>query len=132
VWAVPAGPLPAIGVIQINARPGRMRLPGSVRAERPDPPERGTAMADLCVSESLWTTSLMPEGVLERWLVGNGSVVTAGQAVAAVRIGDALHDIVTPAAGRLDVLAVQGELVDPGCIIAEIHHPEPPREEDRG
>ena len=63
----------------------------------------------------------MPEGVLERWLVSDGTQVRAGEAVAAVRIGEALHDIVSPASGRLEVLAPESEVVDPGCIIGEVH-----------
>ena len=78
-------------------------------------------MADIRVPESLWTTSLMPEGVLERWLVEDSSAVTAGRTVAAVRIGDMLHGIVAPAAGRLEILAPAGTIVDPGCIVAELH-----------
>lgn len=78
-------------------------------------------MPDVRVSEDLWTTGMLPEGILERWLVEDGSQVKAGQAVAAVRIGEALHDIVTPASGRLAVMATAREVVDPGCIIAEVH-----------
>lgn len=78
-------------------------------------------MADVHVAEGLWTTSMLPEGVLERWLVQEGASVKAGEAVAAVRIGEALHDIVSPATGRLEVLAPASEVVDPGCIIAEVH-----------
>lgn len=78
-------------------------------------------MADVHVAEGLWTTGMLPEGVLERWLVPDGASVRAGEAVAAVRIGEALHDIVSPASGRLAVLAPASEVVDPGCIIAEVH-----------
>ena len=45
----------------------------------------------------------------------------AGEAVAAVRIGEALHDIVATADGRLEVMAPVSEIIDPGCIIAEVH-----------
>lgn len=78
-------------------------------------------MADVHVAEDLWSTGMVPEGVLERWLVSDGARVRAGEAVAAVRIGEALHDIVSPVSGRLEVLAPASEVVDPGCIIAEIH-----------
>ncbi|KQQ21390.1 biotin attachment protein [Methylobacterium sp. Leaf123] len=78
-------------------------------------------MADIHVAEELWSTGMLPEGVLERWLVPDGASVRAGEAVAAVRIGEALHDIASPAAGRLTVLAPVNEVVDPGCIIAEVH-----------
>ena len=78
-------------------------------------------MPDIRVSEDLWSTGILPEGILERWLVEDGARVRAGEAVAAVRIGEALHDIVSPAGGRLEVMAPAREVVDPGCIIAEVH-----------
>lgn len=78
-------------------------------------------MADIHVAEDLWSTGMLPEGILERWLVSDGARVRVGEAVAAVRIGEALHDIVSPASGRLEVLAPASEVVDPGCIIAEVH-----------
>lgn len=78
-------------------------------------------MADIQVAAELWSTGMLPEGILERWLVSDGARIRAGEAVAAVRIGEALHDIVSPASGRLEVLAPASEVVDPGCIIAEVH-----------
>ncbi|WP_419951655.1 biotin/lipoyl-containing protein [Methylobacterium sp.] len=78
-------------------------------------------MADVRVAEDLWSTGMLPEGILERWLVADGSRVRAGEAVAAVRIGEALHDIVATADGRLEVMAPVSEIIDPGCIIAEVH-----------
>lgn len=78
-------------------------------------------MADIHVAEDLWSTGILPEGVLERWLVSDGAHVKVGDAVAAVRIGEALHDILSPASGRLEVLAPVSEVIDPGCIIAEVH-----------
>ena len=78
-------------------------------------------MPDIRVSEDLWSTGMLPEGILERWLVEDGARVRAGEAVAAVRIGEAVHDIVAPVGGLLEVMAPASEVVDPGCIIAEVH-----------
>ncbi|MGH1590342.1 biotin/lipoyl-containing protein [Methylobacterium phyllosphaerae] len=78
-------------------------------------------MADIHVSEALWSGGMPPEGILERWLVADGARVRAGEAVATVRIGEALHDIVSPVSGRLEEMAPAREAVDPGCIIAEVH-----------
>ncbi|MGU3664024.1 biotin/lipoyl-containing protein [Methylobacterium sp. A49B] len=78
-------------------------------------------MADVQGAEELWSTALLPEGVLERWFVADGARVRAGETVAAVRIGAALHDIASPAGGRLTVLAPVDGLVDPGRIIAEVN-----------
>jgi pyruvate/2-oxoglutarate dehydrogenase complex dihydrolipoamide acyltransferase (E2) component len=78
-------------------------------------------MPDIRVSEALWSTGMLPEGILERWLVGDGARVREGEAVAAVRIGESLHDIVSSADGYVSIMAPAGDLVDPGCIIAEIN-----------
>jgi pyruvate/2-oxoglutarate dehydrogenase complex dihydrolipoamide acyltransferase (E2) component len=77
-------------------------------------------MPDIRVSEALWPTGLLPEGILERWLVEDGAVVREGEALAAARIGDALHDIVSSASGHLAWMAPAGGLIDPGCIIAQV------------
>jgi pyruvate/2-oxoglutarate dehydrogenase complex dihydrolipoamide acyltransferase (E2) component len=77
-------------------------------------------MADVRVSEDLWSTGMLPEGILKRWLVEDGAKVCVGEAVAAVRIGEALHDIVSCADGNVSIMAPAGDLVDPGCIIAEV------------
>ncbi|WP_244498622.1 hypothetical protein [Methylobacterium sp. GXS13] len=55
---------------------------------------------------------------MERWLVEDGAVVREGEALAAARIGNALHDIVSSASGHLAWMAPAGGLIDPGCIIA--------------
>ncbi len=54
-------------------------------------------------------------GILEQWFVADCARVRAGEAVAAVRIGEALHDIASPAAGRLRVLAAVKEVVGPAA-----------------
>ncbi|TXN25311.1 biotin/lipoyl-containing protein [Methylobacterium sp. WL19] len=73
-------------------------------------------MPDIRVSEALWST-----GMLERWLVEDGARVREGEAVAAVRIGESLHDIVCSAEGHVSIMAPAGDLVDPGCIIAAVN-----------
>lgn len=72
-------------------------------------------MPDIRVSEALWST-----GILERWLVDNGARVRVGEALAAARIGEALHDIVSSADGQVTILAPAGGLIEPGCIIAQV------------
>ena len=64
---------------------------------------------------------MLPKGILERWMVEDGARVQVGEAVAAARIGEALHDIVSPAFGRITIMAPAGDLIDPGCIFAQVH-----------
>ena len=77
-------------------------------------------MPDIHVSEGLWSTGMLPEGILERWLVEDGAKVQVGEALAAARIGEALHEIVSSAEGHLTIMAPAGDLIDPGCIIAQV------------
>ena len=82
--------------------------------------ESQDGMPDIRVSEALWSTGMLPEGILERWLVEDGARVRKGEAVAAVRIGEALHDIVSSADGQVAIMGPAGDVIDPGCIIAEV------------
>lgn len=77
-------------------------------------------MSDIRVADNLWSTSIFPEGILERWLVQNGSTVAAGQAVATIRVNDALHEVVAPTHGRLTVTATALSVVEPGTLIAQL------------
>ena len=77
-------------------------------------------MSDVHVPEGLWQTSIMPEGILERWLARDGEIVAAGEAVAAIRVGESLHDVVSPSNGRLRLGMETGGLVEPGTVIAAV------------
>lgn len=77
-------------------------------------------MVEIKVDETLWQSDMAPEGLLERWLVSDGAAVKAGQAAVEVRIEDALHELMAPAAGRLVKLAAEGDVVEPGSILARI------------
>jgi pyruvate/2-oxoglutarate dehydrogenase complex dihydrolipoamide acyltransferase (E2) component len=77
-------------------------------------------MLDLKVPDDLWATSIMPEGVLERWLVSDGAAVRAGDPIATIRIEDALHEVTAPAGGRLKVTAAENDIVEPGTLLARL------------
>jgi len=68
----------------------------------------------------LWATNVMPEGVIERWLVPEGSRVEAGDPIATVRIEDALHELVAPARGRLNIGLKVNSVVEPGTAIGTV------------
>lgn len=79
-----------------------------------------TLKSSIIVAPELWTCSLLPEGVLENWLIADGSDVEAGEAVAKVRIEDSLHDLIAPAGGRLQVGIRANSMVDPGSVVGQI------------
>lgn len=70
--------------------------------------------------EVLWRNSMLPEGILERWLVADGDTAHAGHAIAQVRIEGALHDIVAPETGRLAISAPRMAVIDPGFLLATL------------
>ena len=77
-------------------------------------------MTVLTVAPELWSTSMMPQGILERWRVAPGAIVVAGQAVAEVRIGNYLHELSAPTGGRLSIEAQRNDVVEPGSVIGRI------------
>jgi pyruvate/2-oxoglutarate dehydrogenase complex dihydrolipoamide acyltransferase (E2) component len=72
------------------------------------------------VKPDLWATSMLPEGILERWLRPEGSQVEAGDPVAAIRIEDALHELMAPARGRLYTELKVDSVIEPGAVIGRI------------
>ena len=74
----------------------------------------------ISVSPELWATSILPEGILERWMLLDGRSVEIGDPVAVVRIESALHDIIAPAKGRLYIHCNANAVVEPGSVIGYI------------
>lgn len=70
--------------------------------------------------ETIWRNNILPEGVLERWLVADGTTARGGHAVAQVRIEGALHDIVAPVTGRLTIVARRLAVIEPGFLPATL------------
>ena len=56
-------------------------------------------MQDIQVDEALWASSMLPEGIVERWFIADGATVAKGDLMAEIRIEDALHEITAPASG---------------------------------
>jgi len=70
--------------------------------------------------KALWRNSMLPEGILERWLVADKEIAREGHAVAQVRIEGALHDVVAPATGRLAIPAPILAEIKPGFLLATL------------
>ena len=77
-------------------------------------------MSVITTSEALWSSSMMPEGIIERWLREDGDTVDPGEAVVEVRIEDALHEIAAPDAGRLRIWLRSNSVVEPGATLGEV------------
>jgi pyruvate dehydrogenase E2 component (dihydrolipoamide acetyltransferase) len=62
----------------------------------------------------------MEEAKVSRWLVENGDAVAAGQLVVEVETDKATVEIEAPAAGRLRIVAGEGEIVAVDGVLAEL------------
>lgn len=80
-------------------------------------------MITIAVPAELWSSVMLPEGILEKWLKPDGSFVEAGEAVASVRVEDALHELMAPAEGWLTIDRQANALVEPGAIVGHIGNP---------
>src|SRR5271166_1260653 len=60
------------------------------------------------------------EGVLARWLKGDGAPVKVGEPVVELETDKASQEIVAPAAGVLKHLAAEGDKVNVGQVVASI------------
>ncbi|MDB5460440.1 MAG: biotin attachment protein [Caulobacteraceae bacterium] len=77
-------------------------------------------MKPIRIDERLWNTAAAPEGILEWWFRLDGARVAVGEKLAQVQIGGALHDVTSPAAGQLRILAFTGSVLDPGSVIGQV------------
>ena len=83
-------------------------------------------MWDINADEALWASSMLPEGIVERWFIADGAIVASGDPVAAIRIEDALHEIIAPASGRLTIVAAADSVIEPGTLLARLAVDEAP------
>jgi pyruvate/2-oxoglutarate dehydrogenase complex dihydrolipoamide acyltransferase (E2) component len=77
-------------------------------------------MTTINLDEALWQNSMLPEGILERWLVDDGTKVSLGERIAEVRIESSLHEIMAPRGGILTILAEQNTVVEPGTAVGRL------------
>ena len=77
-------------------------------------------MATVRVADNLWVSSMLPEGIVERWLVADGANVAQGEAIVELRIEDALHDVQAPIAGRLMIATAVNCVIEPGTMLGEV------------
>ncbi len=77
-------------------------------------------MVDVKVADDLWASSMLPEGLIERWFVPDGANVTVGDPIVEVRIEDSLHEIQAPGTGRLAISSPVSDIIEPGSVIGSI------------
>ncbi len=75
---------------------------------------------DILVSDTLWASTMLPEGLVEKWRVADGDVVAEGEVLVDLRIEDALHEVMAPAGGRLTICAEVNSVIEPGALLGRL------------
>lgn len=79
-----------------------------------------SSIIDIKVPPELWSSSIMPEGVFEKWLQPEGASVKAGSPIACIRIEGMLHELMAPSTGKLKYSYKVNSVIDPGCVVGQI------------
>ena len=79
-----------------------------------------TKNVDVKVPPEFWASSILPEGIIEKWIRPNGSRVSAGDPIAAIRVEGMLHKLLAPCGGTLQARCKTNSVVDPGFVIGRI------------
>jgi hypothetical protein len=77
-------------------------------------------MVQLVVTPDFWVSRIYPEGVVEKWLAGDGTHVQSGQEIADLRIEGDLVKLKAPASGTLKIETRDNGLIEPGSIVGHI------------
>jgi len=77
-------------------------------------------MANVVVEPDFWVSRMLPEGVIERWIVADGAFVKSGDPLAELRIENNLVELKSPASGRLTTGLPTNSIVEPGMVIGRI------------
>ena len=60
------------------------------------------------------------EADISEWLIEDGSEVTAGQALVELETSKVQVEVTSPMAGVITLLAAEGDVIEPGAVIARI------------
>jgi len=77
-------------------------------------------MTDLIVQPDLWVNRMLPEGIVEKWLVDDGASVASDDPIVDLRIENKLRRLKSPDTGRLTIYAQQNSVVEPGAVIGRV------------
>ena len=72
------------------------------------------------VDEVIWASTIFPEGIVQPWFIADGAIAETGAKIAGTRVEGALHEITSPASGRLTIVAAVDGVVEPGFLLATL------------
>ena len=77
-------------------------------------------MIPIRVTSGLWSTSILPQGILQEWRCPDGALIRAGEPVACIQIEDARHELLAPASGWLKREMKANDVIEPGMVIGHL------------
>ena len=80
-------------------------------------------MIPIRVTSGLWSTSVLPQGILQEWRCPDGALVRAGEPVALIQIEDSRHELLAPASGWLKMDVKPNSVIEPGMVIGHLDLP---------
>jgi hypothetical protein len=69
---------------------------------------------------AIWASTIFPEGIVQRSFIADGALAETGAKIAEIRADGALHEIISPASGRLTIVAAVNDVVEPGFLLATL------------
>ena len=67
--------------------------------------------------EAFWTSTIIPEGIVQRWFTTDGAIAETVTKTAEIRVEGALHEIPSPASGRLKIVAAVNDVGEAGFLL---------------
>lgn len=80
-------------------------------------------MVQLVAATEFWLNRVYPEGLIEKWLVADGTAVDLDQPVAQLRIEGRVITLNAPAAGKLFIDVRKNSPIEPGTVVGHIGEP---------
>jgi pyruvate/2-oxoglutarate dehydrogenase complex dihydrolipoamide acyltransferase (E2) component len=75
---------------------------------------------DVRVDAAIWASSILPEGIVQRWFIADGTIAETGKKIAEILVEGALHEITSPVRGRLTIVAAVNNVVEPRSLLATL------------
>jgi hypothetical protein len=70
------------------------------------------------VDEAILASTTSPEGIVQRWFTADGAIAETGTKTTEIRVEGALHEIPSPASGRLTIVAAVNDVGEAGFLLA--------------
>jgi hypothetical protein len=75
---------------------------------------------EIRVDEAISASTILPEGVVQRWFIADGPLVEASAKITEIRIEGALHAITSPASDRLTIIVAVNDVVEARFLLATL------------